>query len=69
MSDKPEQTAEEKMADALPAYPKYVAAHPNNRIRLLAKPHTRFRCIRPDKVGRAADHTLATGRRLTWREP
>ena len=31
MSDKPEQTAEEKMADALPANAKYVAAHPNSR--------------------------------------
>jgi hypothetical protein len=31
MSDKPEPTAEEKMADALPAYAKYVAAHQNSR--------------------------------------
>ena len=69
MSDKPEPTAEEKMADALPVNAKYVAAHPNSRRGLLVKPHTRFRRIRPDKVGRDADHTLATGRRLTWREP
>jgi hypothetical protein len=31
MSDKPEPTAEEKMADALPANAKYVAAHQNSR--------------------------------------
>ncbi len=30
MSDKPEPTAEEKMADALPANAKYIAAHPNS---------------------------------------
>ena len=35
MSDKPGQTAEEKMADALPVNAKYVAAHPNNRRDLL----------------------------------
>ena len=42
MSDKPEPTAEEKMADALPANAKYVAAHPNSRRGLLVKPHIRF---------------------------
>ena len=36
---------------------------------LPVKPHIRFRCIRTDKVGRDADHTLTTGRRLTWCEP
>jgi hypothetical protein len=51
MSDKPEPTAEEKMANALPANAKYVAAHPNSRRGLLVKPHVRFRHIRPDKVG------------------
>ena len=45
MSDKPEQTAEEKMADALPVNAKYVAAHPNSQRGLLGKPHTRFRRI------------------------
>jgi hypothetical protein len=31
MSDKPEPTAEEKMADALPANAKYVAVHQNSQ--------------------------------------
>jgi hypothetical protein len=34
MSDKPEPTAEEKMADALPVNAKYVAAHQDSRRRL-----------------------------------
>jgi hypothetical protein len=46
MSDKPEPTAEEKMADALPADAKYVAAHQNSRGSLPVKPHIRFRRIR-----------------------
>ena len=46
MSDKPEPTAEEKMADALPANAKYVAAHQNSRMGLPVKPHIRFHRIR-----------------------
>ncbi len=35
MSDKPEPTAEEKMADALPANTNYVAAQQNSRSGLI----------------------------------
>ena len=62
MSDKPEPTAEEKMADALPANAKYVAAHQNSRgvywegriFVSVVFALTRLACD--------ADHTRATGR-------
>ena len=46
MSDKPEPTAEEKMADALPANAKYVAAQQNIRRGLPVTLHIRIRRIR-----------------------
>jgi hypothetical protein len=56
MSDKPEPTAEEKMADALPANAKYVAAHQNSRRGLPVTRRIRFRRIcrqeAEERVGR-----------------
>jgi hypothetical protein len=64
MSDKPEPTAEEKMADVLPAHAKYVSAQLNGRMCLPVEP--RFDFI--EFVGGAKDPaSVGGGATAMWR--